>query len=41
MIQKIINNLDNENKEEVEDEWEWEISETVQMIQPNYIVVTW
>ena len=35
-------NTDNENEEEkVEDEWECEVSEAVQMTQPNYIVVTW
>ena len=35
-------NTDNENEEEkVEDEWECEVSEAVQMTQPNYIAVTW
>ena len=35
-------NTDNENEEEkVEDEWECEVREAVQMTKPNYIVVTW
>ena len=32
-------NIDNKNEEEVDDEWEWEVSEAVQMVQPNDTVV--
>ena len=32
-------NADDENEEEkVEDQWEWEVSEAVRMVQPNDIV---
>ena len=34
-------NIDNKNEEEVDDEWEWEVSEAVQMVQPNDTVVIW
>ena len=41
-LQNNQSNADNEDKEEeVEDEWEWEVSESVQMVQPNDIVVIW